>query len=330
MLVALNDAGELIEANRALPGRYTCPICNRPVVLKKGKVKLPHFAHQTLKDCFMYTYKKETVAHIEGKYALYDLFDPSTCFMEYYLSSIEQIPDCYHTSSIAFELQMSVIPVSHIVTRTSGYNSIGVEVIWIAKFEDIKINDTQMKLTHFQKSLIHLASNVLFAYHTQLKSFFALQIIRVLNHNEFEIKIIRIINGEAILSIITDNQLMLTHRVLSKIETKKHIQNCLAKKSVLQPTLSGLYQLRIDHRNIPEYLRIVIPEQIYIDKHPIEWQVELMVMIHNQQFDFEKWMNCLKLSEQSNLLISQPELALHILKVYQHISNQMRALITEK
>lgn len=330
MLVALNDAGELIEANRALPGRYTCPICNRPVVLKKGKVKLPHFAHQTLKDCFMYTYKKETVAHIEGKYCLYDLFHPSTCFMEYYLSSIEQIPDCYHTSSIAFELQISVIPVSHVVARTTGYYSIGVNVVWFAKFEDIHINGTQMKLTHFQKSLIHLASKVLFTYHTKLKTFFALQIVSVINHNEFEVNIIRIITGGEILSLIKDNHFKMTHRILSKMETKKYIKNCLAKKSVLQPTLSGLYQLRIDHRNIPGYLRIVIPEQIYIDKHPIEWQVELMVMIHNQQFDFQKWMDCLNLSEQSNFMMSHPELALHILKVYQHISSQMRALITEK
>lgn len=330
MLIALNSAGELIDANRALPGSYTCPICNRPVVLKKGKVKLPHFAHQTLKDCFMYTYKKETMAHIEGKYALYELFHPSQCYMEYYISAIEQIPDCYHISSIAFELQMSVIPVSHIVARTSGYYSIGVDVIWIAKFEDIKIEGNLMKLTHFQKSLIHLASNTLFAYHTQLKTFFALQIICVLNHNEFKVKISRILNGEAILSIISDNRLKMTYRVLNKIETKKHIQNCLAKKSVLQPTLSGLYQLRLDHRNIPEYLRIVLPEQIYIDKHPIEWQVELMVMIHNHQFDYQKWMECLSLSEQSNLIKSHPELALHILKVYQQISNQLRALMTEK
>lgn len=202
MLQAYNAQQTLIDAKVATPGHYTCPICSRPVVLKKGKVKMPHFAHQSVKDCFMYAYKKETVAHIEGKYALYDLFTPQTCYLEYYLPDIEQIPDCFHQSGIALELQMSVIPTAHIAARTSGYASIGIEVVWIAKFEDIKLVGRKMKLTHFQNALIHLKSNVLFAYHTQLKTFFALHIVQVLNRNEFLVDIESIHTGEALLHYV--------------------------------------------------------------------------------------------------------------------------------
>ncbi|MCE4955728.1 competence protein CoiA [Macrococcoides caseolyticum] len=150
MLRAKNSAGILVDAKYAQPGRYTCPICEQPVVLKQGKVKLPHFAHQSIKDCFMTTYKKESVAHLEGKYALYDLFSPTSCYMEYYLAEIEQIPDCFHPAGIAFELQMSVIAPMHIATRSRGYHSIGIDVVWIAKFEDLKLSGCILKLSHFR------------------------------------------------------------------------------------------------------------------------------------------------------------------------------------
>lgn len=330
MLQAINTHQQLVDAKYAKPGQYTCPICHRPVVLKKGSVKMPHFAHQSIKDCFIYTYKKETAAHIEGKYALYDLFHPKTCFMEYYLPEIEQIPDCFHASGIAFELQMSVIPTSHIAARSRGYASIGIDVIWIAKFEAIKLDGKRMKLTHFQNALIHLKGNVLVTYHTQLKTFFVLHITRVINRYTYEVNLECIQSGEALLKAISLSQLDMRYRVLSQHETKQHIQNCLAKKSVLEPTLSGLYQLGIDRRKIPCDLRIVLPSQLYIASHPIEWQVQLMHMIQNKRFEFNQWMAILNLSKQSQMVMPPELLAFEILKEYQQISNQMRAIITEK
>ncbi|WP_414043604.1 competence protein CoiA [Macrococcus sp. EM39E] len=330
MLQALNSQQKLVNAQHAKPGIYTCPICNRPVVLKKGKVKMPHFAHQSIKDCFMYIYKKETVSHIEGKYALYELFTPQTCYMEYYLPEIEQIPDCFHHTGIALELQMSVIPINHIAARSAGYGSIGIDVIWIAKFQDIKIDGKRMKLTHFQSALIHLKGNVLIAYHTELKTFFALHILQIVNRNTFDIEIETIQSGQALLQAVEQSQLSRDYRIISQLESKQYIQNCLAKKSVLEPTLSGLYQLGIDRRHIPKYLRVVLREQLYINTYPIEWQVGLMIMIQHKTFNFDKWMSLLNLTEQSKRLMSHEQLAFQILKNYQVTSNQIRALITEK
>ncbi|WP_414047841.1 competence protein CoiA [Macrococcus equi] len=330
MLQALDINNQLVDAKHAKNGKYTCPICSQPVILKKGTFKMAHFAHQSIKDCFMYTYKAETAAHIEGKYALYDLFHPKDCFLEYYLPEIEQIPDCYHQSGVALELQMSVIPVTHIASRTMGYRSIGVEVIWIAKMEDIKLEGKRMELTSFQNALIHLNCNILFAYHTQLKTFFALRILRVMHRNVFEVSIECIQSGEMFLKIYNTDQLMPGHHVLNHREKMKHIKNCLAKKSVLEPTLSGLYQLKIDRRQIPDYLSIILNEQMYIQCHPIEWQVQLMLMIENNNFDFSQWMTLLNFTQQSKVFMLPEQLALQTLKEYQRISTEMRAIITEK
>ncbi|MCU7556430.1 competence protein CoiA [Macrococcus capreoli] len=334
MLTALNQYQQLIEAKHAKPGRYICPICHQPVVLKKGKVKMPHFAHQSIKDCFVHTYKKETAAHLEGKYALYDLFDPKSCYMEYYLHEIEQISDCYYAQTngppIAFELQMTPIPAAHVAARTQGYASIGIDVIWIAKYEDLKIDSHRLKLSRFQNALIDLKRHILYAYNTQLKIFYALHITRVLNRYTYAFELEVITTGKDFIQHKTVRRLREDFRILTHLETKQHIQNCIAKRSVLEPTLSHLYQLGIPRQHIPDHLRIVLPEQIVIETHPIEWQVRLMHMIHNHTFDFSTWLNLLNLSEQSRQIMPKGQLALHILKKYQTYSNEIRAIMTEK
>lgn len=99
---------------------------------------------------------------------------------------------------------------------------------------------------------------------------------------------------------------------------------------MLEPTLSGLYQLGIDRRNIPDTMRIVLPQQMYIGMHPIAWQVKLMLSFKQSNFSFENYIEMLNLTEQSKQLMSHAELAYDILKRYQQVTNELRALITEK
>lgn len=54
MLVALGPSGHRTEAHRDLvpaSGGYRCPYCRHPVHLKRGRVKVAHFAHAAGADC---------------------------------------------------------------------------------------------------------------------------------------------------------------------------------------------------------------------------------------------------------------------------------------
>ena len=47
--VAYTQEGHLIKAANAQKRQpYTCPNCNRNLILRSGKIKRPHFAHKTL------------------------------------------------------------------------------------------------------------------------------------------------------------------------------------------------------------------------------------------------------------------------------------------
>lgn len=74
MLVAVHDeSADRVEASRDLDGGlFRCPQCRWPVVLKRGRVKVPHFAHQP--GCEPCASAGESVAHMRAKALLADRF----------------------------------------------------------------------------------------------------------------------------------------------------------------------------------------------------------------------------------------------------------------
>ncbi|MCE4955727.1 hypothetical protein [Macrococcoides caseolyticum] len=186
------------------------------------------------------------------------------------------------------------------------------------------------KTLTFQNALIYIPGQCLISYHTQLKKFFVIDIIQVIGVNTYQVQLRAIHTGEALIAACAIKSTLQGFHILSQQATKQYIATCLKKKSVLQPTLSALYQLRIDRRNIPDELRVVIPEQMHIRTHPIEWQSQLLMLIKTGQFSLERWVAILNLTEQSSCYMIQEQLAIQILEKYQHISNQLRAILTEK
>ncbi|MHB8137549.1 MAG: competence protein CoiA family protein [Smithellaceae bacterium] len=56
---ALNSSGELITPVDAIKGgNFFCPLCNEKLTLRKGKIKIPHFAHSNNSNC-----TNETILH---------------------------------------------------------------------------------------------------------------------------------------------------------------------------------------------------------------------------------------------------------------------------
>lgn len=72
MIVAETEAGEQVEATRDLEcSRAHCPMCRAPVVLKRGRVKVPHFAHAAGSACDA---AGESLRHLQAKRVLADQF----------------------------------------------------------------------------------------------------------------------------------------------------------------------------------------------------------------------------------------------------------------
>lgn len=72
MLVALDTTREPIEATRELVGdRFTCPACSGPMLLKRGQVKIAHFAHLPGAECWS---EPESVTHLRAKQLLAERF----------------------------------------------------------------------------------------------------------------------------------------------------------------------------------------------------------------------------------------------------------------
>lgn len=68
MLVAVDVAGRPVEAARDLGGdRFTCPACGGPVLLKRGRVVIAHFAHRPGAQCWS---EPESVHHLRAKHLL--------------------------------------------------------------------------------------------------------------------------------------------------------------------------------------------------------------------------------------------------------------------
>ncbi len=72
MLVAQNPSGERVEAARDLAAdAYTCPLCAGAVILKRGRVKVAHFAHTPGAIC---DWARESLSHHLAKRVLADRF----------------------------------------------------------------------------------------------------------------------------------------------------------------------------------------------------------------------------------------------------------------
>lgn len=290
MLVGINESGEYVLADQADNSvQYRCPACFSPLILKKGQYKVAHFSHHRVTDCYKAAYKQESIAHLSGKHYLYDLFSSQHVAMEYYLSEIEQIPDVYVNNHIALELQLSVIPIEMIVNRSLGYRMIGKEVIWIADDRMIK-KDRTLKLTAFQRSLIDTKRMRLISYNADDERCYIYKITGVDAH----------LTLNYTKSVFTRQQLEASSRMdhavywMSRGECLKYIHRCRQERSVLQPTLSHLYQLRIDQRKLPDTLGVIVPMQFFVRTHPIEWQSMLMLEMKNGTFHIDAFCRQLK------------------------------------
>ena len=137
MLIALREK-ERIEAEFAQKGNeYFCPGCNSGVILKKGRIKIPHFSHQPQSICLFS--KGESSHHYQAKNAFRDLYRKRELRAETEFI-VQTLPNdrradimvwSQKSEQVAIELQDSPIDCSQIEARTNGYFAAGIPVIWL-------------------------------------------------------------------------------------------------------------------------------------------------------------------------------------------------------
>lgn len=134
MLVAMKE-GQLVLADEAM-GRtgYCCPGCHEPVILRRGRHKIAHFAHRPGSQCRLS--EGETAEHLLGKRQLFQWYRQQgrSVALEVYLTQIAQRPDLLLTDGgqrVAIEFQCSLLSLHRLRERNAGYRQCGIGFHWL-------------------------------------------------------------------------------------------------------------------------------------------------------------------------------------------------------
>jgi competence CoiA-like predicted nuclease len=158
MLLAYNSQGDKIKAkNGTRNNKYFCPICGEEVILKKGLIKIPHYAHKPDNTCKWDFWEPESDRHREMKQIIMDnIFSINNCtFAEYEYSFDKYIADVYFeipynntTFKVAVECQCSDKTLEDFIEKNNYYTEMGVSVLWVFNFpknwvkNNTTLNDT--------------------------------------------------------------------------------------------------------------------------------------------------------------------------------------------
>jgi competence protein CoiA len=128
---AWNEKQHPISAPHALKHKdYVCPECARPVRLRSGPHRQPHFFHlESHSDCRQH---QKSAEHLQTQFHLMSLLPEGECCMERPFPSLGRIADLtWESERIVFEVQCSPLPLQEAKERCVDYRSAGFEIVWI-------------------------------------------------------------------------------------------------------------------------------------------------------------------------------------------------------
>ena len=133
MLTAFLNGKKIEAAVAEQRGDFVCPGCNHEVILKKGRIRVAHFAHKSYANC---DYAKgETPAHLEAKRLWCDELRSRGIKAEVEYSVGGNWADVMAWPSngpaVAFEFQRCGIRLEEIEKRAFSYAEQGIAQIWI-------------------------------------------------------------------------------------------------------------------------------------------------------------------------------------------------------
>jgi competence CoiA-like predicted nuclease len=152
MLVARNKLNDEIVYSYQCDADYlkklskekelVCQECSRPMIFKRGKVKVAHFAHRQCECTYVY-WENESANHmrakIEIKAKLELLYPNSNVYIEYKVEETQQRSDIMiiHPDGErwAFEIQLSRITIGELLERRKLYLKAGVLDFWLMGYD---------------------------------------------------------------------------------------------------------------------------------------------------------------------------------------------------
>lgn len=173
MLVAVTEAGKRIVSFKTTDEdkktKFYCPVCGEEVILKRGKHKIPHFAHKVKSDCT--NGEGETREHLEVKQWLYNYFRSRGIYavLESTKWGKDIRPDvaAYIKGRwVGFEVQRSNISEDAIDSRIERNNDHGISVMWILteSFYKNAKHGGRFRMRAQDKYLMQLNYGTLFVY----------------------------------------------------------------------------------------------------------------------------------------------------------------------
>jgi len=150
MLIAFNENKDMIFSEDAEKSNiYTCPHCDEKVIFKKGRKKIPHFAHQPNSACI---FKSEHYNHLRFKFFCkknlnfilginytIDIEKPLKLFDEIRIADV-----VIKELRVVLEFQHSNIQPDDWRKRTAFYKNFKLRPIWIFDIDSFgKISDNK-------------------------------------------------------------------------------------------------------------------------------------------------------------------------------------------
>lgn len=319
MLYANNDQNQAVWAKNAIKSEnYRCPFCKGKVLLKKGAYYTPHFAH--VRNDRLYCHKNESQAHSDLKYRiaqqLKDLNHKVS--IEPYVPQSYQYPDLIIDDEIVFEIQFSKVTLACISRRSKVLQNAGYKVYWIIKDVKYNKNNSVVYLSKYERNFINIYNRLLLSWDTTHEMLFGYKVINFIGGQQFiakryDIPLKHLVNQIQLKDVYhaATQTLKLSNRAI-----KHYLSLCRKTHSVLEPSLSVMYNLKLTDEWVGEYLGIIYPEQMYIKSHPVYWQLQLIYMWQMNTFNMTHFKQLLELNQFYNNEIDKTQISYSIVQKF--------------
>ena len=158
MFLARDENGRLVNSleDELVKQAYYCPACGTSVRMRKGKNVRRHFAHESLKKCDFF-HENEGPEHLENKKRLfYWARKNAKVEMECLIPELKQIADIFINKQLALEIQCSPISCDLLRDRSNGYQSLGIQVLWLLG-EKLWLRE---RLSKLQRDFLYFSNNM--------------------------------------------------------------------------------------------------------------------------------------------------------------------------
>jgi competence protein CoiA len=157
MLCAQNQGGDVLASQVTKEdGPFTCPMCNKGVLVKKGRVKIHHFAHIPPSSCAYGIGESET--HRQAKLDIYEALlrhpEVTNLKLEHPLGDVRpDISFSLRNTPVAVEVQVSTLDLDTIDRRTKSYANKGISLLWVSPYQGTLQAGKQYSPTLWEKYL---------------------------------------------------------------------------------------------------------------------------------------------------------------------------------